>query len=797
MRTPIAILQIVAVGMMSASAFGQATMSLKPAGGVGNAIDVLPGSTVKVEVFIGNVAPTLLRGYQSRLPLQATGGSSGFVRHDGATPVIDEARTDFIFGTVPSSLVLEKVIGPPPRILGLIFNAADSVLVTTEKYGGDFTYTVSANALGVFTIDFLGLDTEDTTLGDNVNGRIPFTAISATIRVICQTNADCDNNLFCDGAEMCVAGDCVAGTPPCPQPGQPFCNESTDACVECFGVLQCDDGNVCTDDVCTAGACSHPPVPVGVVCGDQTVTTCTAADSCDGAGVCQPNDAVNGTVCDDGLFCTDGDGCLNGACAGGPPRNCGDSLPCTIDTCNEATTMCEHVLGANQCLINNVCFASGQENPQNECLVCNPGVSTSAWTPKNDGIACADDGNVCSSDSCSAGTCVHPALPNNTPCADGVFCNGDELCQSGTCQAGTNRATGIPCGDPTITDCNLRDICDGFGACDANFVPDLTTCTDDGNDCTSDSCLGGQCVHPNKSANTACGDGLTTTCTSPDFCDGAGLCLPNHTPDGTTCDDNDPFTNPDACSGGVCVGAAVPPPLVMGVNAFRVRITPQPAGSLVPQAIFVSGDSADPLVSCASGYVQTDGTLSSTPVFLSAVDWGVVEAMDRSVMRPSSLVEVRAETLDGARTDASVTRTLRYGDTNNDDIVNLFDLFCLLDEFMGNPSGCLFVDADLHPCEPNGSINLFDLFEILNSFSGQGYPCAGACAGGACCRNGNCAIALASECVAANQTFLGTGIDCEPNPCSAGAQGGAFESVRASGDVDGRQPTEVTTSKEP
>jgi len=360
---------------------------------------------------------------------------------------------------------------------------------------------------------------------------------------------------------------------------------------------------------------------------------------------------------------------------------------------------------------------------------------------------------------------------------------------------GTDRVPGVPCGDPIATDCDLRDVCDGFGACSDNLVPDSTPCTDDGNDCTSDSCLTGLCVHPNKSANVPCGDPSTTTCTSPDSCDGGGVCLPNHTIDGTACDDNDPFTSPDACSGGVCVGATVPPPIAVGVNAFRVRITPQPAGSLVPQAIFITGDSTNPFVSCASGYVQTDGTLAPTPVFRSAADWGVIEAMDRLVMRPSTFVGVQAETLDGARTDPTLAGTLGYGDTNNDGNVNVFDLFCILKGFAGDFSACTFVDADLHPCVANATLNIFDLFEVLNAFAGQGFPCAGPCAGGACCGGGNCSISLATQCVLPSQTFLGDGTDCTPSPCPPLATVQSSTPAALSQNANGFSSTEPSGSR--
>src|SRR3972149_2079448 len=48
-----------------------------------------------------------------------------------------------------------------------------------------------------------------------------------------------------------------------------------------------------------------------------------------------------------------------------------------------------------------------------------------------------------------------------------------------------------PCGSSSTSDCDNADTCDGAGACQANNVADGTGCTDDGNDCTTDTCSAG------------------------------------------------------------------------------------------------------------------------------------------------------------------------------------------------------------------------------------------------------------------------------------------------------------------
>lgn len=56
----------------------------------------------------------------------------------------------------------------------------------------------------------------------------------------CFCDAECDDAVFCNGAEICSSGACFAGSPP-----------------------SCNDGNPCTTDACDPGlnGCLHDPVP--------------------------------------------------------------------------------------------------------------------------------------------------------------------------------------------------------------------------------------------------------------------------------------------------------------------------------------------------------------------------------------------------------------------------------------------------------------------------------------------------------------------------------------------------------
>ncbi len=75
---------------------------------------------------------------------------------------------------------------------------------------------------------------------------------------------------------------------------------------------------------------------------------------------------------------------------------------------------------------------------------------------------------------------------DDTPCNDGVYCNGDDWCVAGRCDGHH--------GDPCLSNGDCNEHCnESEGNC---FNPPGTPCTDDGKVCTDDVCDGaGTCTH--------------------------------------------------------------------------------------------------------------------------------------------------------------------------------------------------------------------------------------------------------------------------------------------------------------
>ncbi len=168
-----------------------------------------------------------------------------------------------------------------------------------------------------------------------------------TIGMVCASDEECQNGLFCDGQEQCPYGFCTAGPLPDCSDGVnctlDTCIEETDSCDHVTDDAACDDSNPCTDDTCdtSSDTCVNDPIDCsdGVNC---TLDTCdpstgdcghTIADeACDDLDDCTVDTCdVPSDTCTNALI--DGDGDLY------PPESCGgDDCDDTDSSINPGAT---------------------------------------------------------------------------------------------------------------------------------------------------------------------------------------------------------------------------------------------------------------------------------------------------------------------------------------------------------------------------------------------------------------------------------------------------------------------------
>lgn len=391
-----------------------------------------------------------------------------------------------------------------------------------------------------------------------------------------QVDGDSDAGADATGGD----GDGAAGDDAVPDSGQ--------VSPTCAG-LDCDDGQQCTKDACSNGACTH---------------------------------LAEAATCSDGNVCTQGDVCSSGACQAGGQINCSDENPCTDDGC-DPTSGCTHADAAagSPCPAGvcsaGTCAPKGPCDGEKDGKECADGSKCSVDDQCKTGfcvgtkISC-DDSNGCTSDACDPNTgCVNK--PTIAPCSDGDNCTQGDICSAGACSPGQlNCSDGDACTDDACVDkmcahaatkngavCDDGDGCTEQDGCQSGkCAPGKAKLCDDGNPCTADKCApaSGACGHT-ATAGKACEDG--NPCLMNGKCDASAKC------NGTlaNCDDGELCTVDSCATGGKCVHDAPKSPFVCAPHAIckGAATTSKCADSSVGWAkhVSASGDHTCAIKGCA------------------------------------------------------------------------------------------------------------------------------------------------------------------------------------------------------
>ncbi|MCO4763527.1 MAG: hypothetical protein KC502_18565, partial [Myxococcales bacterium] len=239
--------------------------------------------------------------------------------------------------------------------------------------------------------------------------------------------------------------------------------------------------------------------------GDQKVD-CADAD-CKSEAICteQCTDGKDNDL-DDKIDCKDVDCALapNCLCAS---KVCDDKNGCTTDSCDLKTGKCVFAPNQQAC-------SDGD--------ACTTGDSCGAGKCVGQKKTCSD-GDPCTADSCSKGTCQNTKIAGCGGCKSDADCADGNACTNNACDSKTGKCAVTnntkPCDTGDI--CSYGDTCDGKGVCK---VGSAQSCND-GNACTIDSCDAktGTCSYGSAKDGTSCTDGKA--CTTGDACK-SGSCVP-------------------------------------------------------------------------------------------------------------------------------------------------------------------------------------------------------------------------------------------------------------------------------
>jgi hypothetical protein len=341
-----------------------------------------------------------------------------------------------------------------------------------------------------------GIDANVSGMDAGMNGRMD-AGRDAGRPVECDTDIDCDDGAFCNGAERCEAAVCVGGVAPgCDDRVDctvDACDEATDACAHRADDTVCESHNECLRGVCTPGV-GCTTAPSNEACDDMVECT---IDVCDANGAC-----LHGA---DASLCARGEICTEAGCQA--PPMCGEGRPCPV-------IACQHV----EC-IGGVCTYEADTNRDGvACQHPDPCVDARCMAGAcvaPPPVLCAPL-NTCQTASCARSaeglvSCVRQAAENDTVCASATPCTGPGVCTSGVCAGGVSTCVDVSACTNAVcasdgTTCRIDNACGRNQICDPGRG---CICSAGFEDCNGD----GNCECPRIDAATACSG---STCRMPD-----------------------------------------------------------------------------------------------------------------------------------------------------------------------------------------------------------------------------------------------------------------------------------------
>jgi len=374
-------------------------------------------------------------------------------------------------------------------------------------------------------------------------GGIPSSRIAKWLGNLCTNDSQCDDQLVCNGEEMCVGGACQPGTPVNCNDGIPCttdaCDEPTDSCTATPNHALCSDGLFCNGmEACNASVGCQPgtnPCAPSQTCNEAT-------DTCEGEAACEP--LPDGSACAPFTCPNPSDTCLPQEVVYFPTTGLAIVTRCdcvNVDQCyleipnataRSVPVICQGVVcpgtGAD-------CELLAYPNPDHSityrCCFGLPGVCE----PQPSGLACAAVVCDAQNDQCVPTVYGYDPFKDeftilNCDCMDAGACHVTLLAGVPACVGGCpSKCPGRAC-ILIPDDSDSDDIADTF-SCDCRFPCSNDRDCNDRQACTCDRCINGGCDHrPNPFGNADC-RGITEL--------GDILCILDGYADATACPNGD------------------------------------------------------------------------------------------------------------------------------------------------------------------------------------------------------------------------------------------------------------------
>ena len=337
----------------------------------------------------------------------------------------------------------------------------------------------------------------------NDRGECEYQTDPSSAEGCCMTDGDCDDGNSCNVDDCTYEYQCVHSAPLSPAAG----------C--CLSDGDCADGNNCTVDACIDNVCiveTPDPLPAGC---------------CDNAADCNDGNDCTRDICTSGRCYSAGDPTLGSDCCY-TSDDCDDTNNCTTDVCDAFSSQCLHQAPDTDSM------------PVGCCLV---------------NADCIDTDSPCSIGSCGPTpkySCAFNTAADDTPCDNGLWCDGPEICSGGAC---VTRTDDVPCnGLDSI--CRIRDCSESTKDCSLIVEYDTDSACDDGLYCNgNDVCLAGDCVHRNAPCVGPDTDSLGA-CEEKSCNETSDNCEVANRPNFSSCENNLGCDGVNMCFEGICESSA-------------------------------------------------------------------------------------------------------------------------------------------------------------------------------------------------------------------------------------------------